>query len=94
MNAKLPKQLEQKTLKDVPVGVTVYVTPWAMVAELSGNLWIDDKVPFGVKQGGTMSMEVTRVENGYVCNVHSCDYKWTKEPLNTYILRPVIELIT
>lgn len=92
--AVLPDHLKQKTLFDLNVDESAYTVPWAMKADLDGNLWLSTH--FGVSNSphGTVSMLVSRTKSGWSCDVSDCDdYRWRPE-ITDPASAPVTRLIT
>lgn len=79
--ATLPKALETRTLKDVPIGKSVYVTPWTMEVDEFRRLWIDMNSTFSEKSGGTVNMKLTRTKYGFDVEVND-NFTWTLKRLN------------
>ena len=78
--AKLPDRLKQKTLANLKVGESAYTVPWAMKADLDGNLWLSTHFSANKRPGGTVSMLVARGREGWSCDVSECkDYRWLPE---------------
>ena len=75
---KIPDNLVEVALKDVLIGESVYVVPWAMYAETDGELFINGKYDFHLSSFRTSQMKLTRMKDGFVVDISNCrDEKWS-----------------
>ena len=75
--AILPARLRERTLADLDVDESAYTVPWAMKADLDGNLWLSTHFSANKRPGGTVSMLVARTRDGWSCDISECDdYRW------------------
>jgi len=73
---KIPSWLKETSIKDMRYGETGWTVPWAMY-EIHGQAYINGNYTAHKKQGGTVSMLVTRIEAGAIVDVSEClDYRW------------------
>ncbi len=91
--AVLPARLRERTLADLNVDESAYTVPWAMKADLDGNLWLSTHFPTRNVSGGTVQMLVTRTRNGWACDISlGCDnYRWS--PGNVDVSDAVVALL-
>ena len=76
---KIPDHLAEVTLKDTVQNETVYTVPWAMYAETDGELFINGKYDVSHSPGGTNTMILTRVDDGFRVDISRCkDYRWSQ----------------
>lgn len=79
--AKLPDQFEKKDLvKYMQIGESAYVTPWSMVVDSTGECKLNTAATFHSRPGGTVSLKVKRVNNGFIAFLFDMkdDYTWEK----------------
>jgi len=60
---KLPPELRGKTIDEMRDGEVGYTTPWAMVVDVTGSLYILREYPVYDITGGTVSMKIERHSN-------------------------------
>lgn len=90
MNAKLPDDREQSTIETMEVGESAWVTPWSMMADEEGNLWMNlDTTPSD--RGGTVELHIIRNKDGFSVDASCSSHQWTKGPMNARCA-PVVDV--
>jgi hypothetical protein len=96
MNARITPQMTQRCIKDMKVGDEYWTVPWAMYADLDGELWLNSNYSFHSEPGGTVEMKVIRMGHGFMVDISKCDRRWNEgEPnySNEFVPEPVVEVI-
>lgn len=76
-NARLPEDLEETSLKSMEVGDSSWAVPWAMEVDSQRRCWLKSGFKGFDIPGGTVSMLVTRMEEGFIVDISQVgDYKW------------------
>jgi hypothetical protein len=76
---KIPEQFINKNqLFNLKVGQSGYIVPWGMWVDLEGNAFLNENYNFHESSGGTVSLLITRVSEGYVAHLDS--FKYFNEP--------------
>lgn len=77
-NARLPEDLEEFSLKSMEVGDSSWAVPWAMEVDSQRRCWLKASFKGFDVPGGTVSMFVIRVEEGFIVDLSEVkDYKWS-----------------
>ena len=80
MSSKLPGELTQLLIAHMKVGDSGYTVPWAMWADVNGDLWIHGGYPVWSESGGTGHMHIERTETDMRVRKSTIgDYKYTPE---------------
>lgn len=100
-NAKLPISRYEALIGQMAIGESGYTTPWAMWPDEDGNLWINGNYTIHQQPGGTVSMLVTRRENGYEVDIrygHASEFRWAPSSESGFVggadVLPVVKVVT
>jgi hypothetical protein len=76
--ARLPEDLEELTPAVTGIGESVWMVPWAMWVDGERRCWLATHFTAHEFPGGTVSMKVTRQEDGYVVDLGhvTCHEQW------------------
>lgn len=105
MVAKLPCYLKERTLSDLAVNQSGWVTPWTMEVADDDSLWIRPQATM-TTFGGTVCLQITRLENGWLAELHTAQYvngrgdryrfhpaKYSPSELQAKGYEPVVEFV-
>lgn len=77
MNARLPEDLEAPAVRNMEVGEKSWSVPWAMEVDSERRCWLRSTYTGHDEPGGTVSMLVTRTEDGFEVDLSQVDdYAW------------------
>jgi len=85
---KLPDSFENKSqLKNMKVGQQGYIVPWGMWVHSDGQCYLNEEYTFSQSPGGTVSLKITRVNDGYVAHIHEMTekHKWERQEQPSYM---------
>ena len=101
--AKLPEWLEAKTLKTLPVGQGVIISPLDLWVDENGLMWLKGKTTnlYTIDDVGRRvfsPLVVTNTSDGFMVDIAMSDHKWSKTKINQEMseslsLLPVFKLI-
>jgi len=66
VNATLPAELEEKTIKDLRIGESAWTMYWAVWVDRKRQCWLHPDYPAHDVPGGTVATRVTRQTDGYL----------------------------
>ena len=85
---KVPDAFENKNqLKNMKVGQQGYIVPWGMWIDLDGNCYLNENYTLDQSPGGTVSLKITRVNDGYIAHIHEMTekHKWERQESPSYM---------
>ena len=92
--ATLPDSRYMVRIRDMEIGESAYVVPWAMHADGRGRCWLDGGIATTPQPWSTSDMLIRRTEAGYVVDITTTGYAWPREGVvNTAGRIPVAELV-
>lgn len=69
INARLPEDLETPSLRGIEIGQSAWSVPWAMEVDSERRCWLKATFTGHKDSGGTVSMLVRRVEEGFIVDL-------------------------
>jgi len=84
------KFIATNQLFNMKAGESGYIVPWGMWIDTSGHAYLNENYTIEHSKGGTVSLKVTRVVEGYVIHLDTFnyggrDYKWQKQSSPGYM---------
>ena len=76
---KIPTEFINKSqLYNVKEGTTGYIVPWGMWIDMEGNAYLNEQYDLHPNPGGTVSLRITKVRDGYIA--HLDEFNYGREP--------------
>lgn len=69
INARLPEDLETPSLQGMEIGQSAWSVPWAMEVDTERRCWLKASFTGEEEPCGTVSMQVTRVYDGFIVDL-------------------------
>lgn len=74
----LPKSRYYRTIGDMKLNETCWVTPWSMVIDVDGYGWLRQDVTVYKDHQGATCMKINKRKDGFHVDLTYCDHKWSK----------------